>query len=587
MEESFDPSTLLLDRLVRQRKAIVVADVVESVRLMGQDEAGFITAWLAFVRNVRDQLLPAHRGTLVKSLGDGLLMRFDSPTDAVAASLNLVAATSIPLRVGVHTAEIVMDDLDIYGRGVNLAARLASLARPSQVVVSAEIRDAIGDGVHAEVIDLGECYLKHVDAAVRAFALHPLRAQASLMPAAVPLEPAMAATVAVVPFDGQSGAGNSEVVGYALADAVIDRLYRLPGLRLIARLSTARMAREPDLVEACRVHLGAHFVVTGTFHCISNRVRGVVKAIDTRTHAMIWADGFEIELTALFQDTDAALLGMVQGLSRALFSHAVRRARQMPVPNLESFALYLGGVTLLHRLGRDDFARSRQLLQALCERHPRAAAPLAMLAKWHMLRVLQGWSDDPVEEGRRGLALAIEALDKEPEHPVALSMSGLLGVHFGDDLVSALSIAERAVQADPQEPGAWMTLAGIESYLARGDTSAEHAQRATLLSPLDPCRFLFELLRGAGQLVAGRTEEALESIRASIRLNAMHAPTYRLAVISHMLAGHPTAARDAARRLLVLDPRFRVSTFAERYPGRNQAHAADYVSALRDAGLPG
>jgi class 3 adenylate cyclase len=199
---------------------------------MGQDEPGFIAAWRAFVQHVRAEILPAHGGTLVKSLGDGLLLRFDTPTAAVAAALKLVGGTDIQLRVGVHTAEVVMDELDIYGSGVNLAARLSTLAEPSQVIVSSEVRDALADGVDAELVDLGECYLKHVDGPVRAFVLRPPKPGISVSRDSSSLPPTqLAATVAIVPFECVADSGVGQAIGIALADTVIARLCRLPGLR--------------------------------------------------------------------------------------------------------------------------------------------------------------------------------------------------------------------------------------------------------------------------------------------------------------------------------------------------------------------
>jgi adenylate cyclase len=209
-----------------------------------------------------------------------------------------------------------------------------------------------------------------------------------------------------------------------------------------------------------------------------------------------------------------------------------------------------------------------------------------MLAKWHVLQALQGWAEDPRQAGQLGLARAHEALDREPDHPLALSIASLLGVHFGHDLQAARALAMKALDADPQETTAWMTLAGIDSYVAHGEESVAHARHAIELSPLDPCRFLFDLLLGAGQLAAGRAAEAIDTINASMRLNAVHAPTYRLATIANMLAGRPDAARKTAQGLIMLDPGFRVRNFAERYPGRDQPHAANYIRALQEAGLP-
>lgn len=579
-----------LPGLTQARRAIVVVDVVESVRLMEQNEAGFIDRWRRFVHDVRTEVLPKHGGRMVKSLGDGMLAEFEGVGSAVAAALRMIemcGAGNMQLRVGIHAADIVIDGLDVYGSGVNLAARLGSLARPGEIVVSAAVRDAIADGVHAQVVDLGECFLKHVDGPVRAFSLQATSSDLQFRQPVEPVAEDMRATVAVLPYECLASDHSGKALGTALSDAVITRLCRLPGVRVISRLSTAALSRETDPIAACRHFLGAHFVVSGSYETDGVRSLGIAQVTDTRNGALLWADRFEIDVHDLFRDEDAGLIGMARYIGLAIAAATVQRARQMPVNNLESFTLYVAGVVLLHRLGRADFDRAHELLSALRERHPRAAAPAAMLGKWHVLQVLQGWADEPRQAGQRGLALAREALDREPDHPLALAMAGLLGVHFGHDLHAARGLALKAVEADPQEPNAWMTLAGIDSYLANGENSIANARRAIELSPLDPCRFMFDLLLAAGQLAAGRCDEAIASAEASIRLNAVHAPTYRLATIANVLGGRPDAARKAAGGLMALDPGFRVSSFAERYPGRDQPHASDYFRALREAGLPG
>jgi adenylate cyclase len=573
--------------LERHRRTLLVADVVESVRLMERDEAGFIEAWRSFVEHVRLEMIPALGGTLVKSLGDGLLIQFKSPVAAVETALAMTQwrmGGLLRLRIGINSADVVIDELDVYGSGVNIASRLAALAGPGEVVASSSVRDAIADGLQARVTDLGECHLKHVGHPVRAFRLQ--------VPGSLPQrsldDPAdgMSAAIAVLPFDCTAADHNGIVLGNALSDAVIARLCPVPGLRVISRLSTTALLQAADPIAACGRHLGALFVAAGNFAVSGGRLKGQARIDDVRSGSTIWNDVFDVDVTALFLDQDRGIESMAHGMARAIARVTVQRARKMPLPNLESFALFLGGVTLLHRLGRGDFLRSRELLLALRERHPRAAAPVAMLAKWHMLHALQGWADDARAEGRLSLQVAHEALGKEPDHPLALSMAALMGAHFDDDIEGARALAQQAVEQDPQEPSAWMTMAGVLSYLHEGQASASCARRAIALSPLDPCRFLFELLLGAGQLAEGRLTDALDSIAASMRLNAVHLPTYRLAVIANMLAGRHDEARAAASGLRVLDPTYRVRHFEDRYPGRRHPHAADYVRALREAGVP-
>lgn len=578
-----------LAAVTRGLHVILVADVVESVRLMQADEAGFIQRWRQFVHSVRAQVLPKHGGVLVKSLGDGLLIQFEAAPAAVMAALHMLdlcASQGVQLRVGIHSADVVRDELDIYGVGVNVAARLGALAGPGEIVVSAEVRDALTDGVNARVIDLGDCFLKHIDSAVRAFRVEAAQTPCPRVPRAPQPHDHLLARVAVLPFDDIQSSRRQHAMSAALADALIARLCRVPALQVISRLSTVALAAEADPVAACARFLDAHFIVSGSYHLNAGHARGMTQVTDASTGCVVWSDSFDVGVADLFMDRDAGITRMAQNVCKSMATALVQRARGMPVPNLESFTLYAAGLALMHRLNTRDFTLSHDLLSALCERHPRAAAPLAMLAKWHMLCVLQGWASDPREVGRQGLATSQRALEKDPDHPLALAIAGLMGMHFDHDLQAARARVVQATEADPQEPSAWMTLAGIDSYLERGEQAIAHARRAIALSPLDPCRYLFNLMLGAGQLACGQTAQAIASAEASMRLNAVHAPTYRLAAIANMLAGRYGQAQRAATALLKLDPGFRVSTFVERYPGRDQPHAANYARALKEAGIP-
>src|SRR5580765_3487201 len=206
-----DPTPEPIDwpELSRQRRAIVVVDVVESVRLMQANEADVIDRWRRFVNEVRTQVLPAHGGRLVKSLGDGLLLEFGTVPAAVAASLDVQrrimpfnvgrdANAVMGLRIGVHVAEVVVDALDIYGAGVNLAARLADLAAPGEIAASAEARDALAEGVDADLHDLGECFLRRIDEPVRAYRIETPDSDRSFL-ALSDKPPDLTPTVAFIP----------------------------------------------------------------------------------------------------------------------------------------------------------------------------------------------------------------------------------------------------------------------------------------------------------------------------------------------------------------------------------------------------
>ena len=579
--------------LLRQLRGVLVVDVVESVRLMAVDEWGFVKRWRALVERFATDLLPRHQGRIVKSLGDGLLVVFADPDLMVPAALELIDLCSrletdspqeqrIELRLGAHIAEGLADDHDIYGAGVNLAARLTTLANPSEVVVSAELRDRLVDGLRVRVQDLGDCFLKHLARPVRAFRV---ASNEGLSP--WPPQPGrLSLTLAVVPFSPRQHSADPAELGDALADAVNSALARVPGLQVVSRLSTAGLRQIEDSVAAGRDQLGAAYVVRGGFAVDGRSSLVHWEAVEARTGLVVGADRHRVDIEDLFLGVDAGVVELVAGVSRAVLNDVVNRVRGLPLPTLAGFTLFVGGVSLLHKLGSADFQRARHVLQHLREHYPRQAAPAAMLAKWHLLGTLQGWAADAEHEGRLAVQSARQALDLEPDHAMALAMSALSIVHFVGDLEQGRELGEQAIAVDPQEPQGWLTLAGIHSYQGRGDEAVACAQRCLALSPVDPCRFLFELLSGAGELARGAFGRAEALARSSLRLNRMHAATHRLLIIALMLDGKGARAREAAQGLLQVDPTFRVEHFARRYPGRHEAHAANYVQALIDAGLP-
>jgi TolB-like protein len=527
----------------------------------------------------------------VKSLGDGLLLEFATVAQAVGLARSLQALLNkvcdkpprLAVRAGVHVADVLVDDLDIYGAGVNLAARLCTLAGPGEVVGSAEVRDALTDGVEAEVTDLGNCYLKHVQGSVRAFRLSGPASAAAVDPERVDLELA----IAVVPFAPlDSGAQAAWALGDAIADATNASLARCPGVRVVSRLSCGALRQQPDILRACREHLRASFVLSGSYRLDGQSAWLIAELSDARDGSVAWAGHRKVLVDEVFAGTDPHLGSMVGEITRAVIGAELRRMRGLPLPTLDSFSLYVGGLALLHRMRQTDFTRAREVLEALHERQPRHAAPLALLGKWHLFRMLQGWAPDRGAEGRMAHDQTRRALEIEADNALALAVDALLSSHADGDLVRARLRAEEAVIADPQETLGWLALSGVECYEGNGIAAAEHARRAIDLSPLDPKRFMFDLMLGAGELTAGDYRAAISRAQTSLRLNALHAPTHRLHTIALALGGELDRAREAAVELLRIDPSFTLGTFEARYPGRAHSHARRFVEALRQAGIP-
>lgn len=587
--------------LVWARRAIVVADVVESVRLIARGEADFIDRWRRFVNDVRSLLLPTQGGRLVKSLGDGLLLEFADVPCAIDAALQMrerVAGynvgcdpqAAIRLRTGIHVAEIVVDDLDVWGAGVNLAARLASLGRPDDIVLSTAARDAIVSGVHARLEDMGECFVKNLEAPVRAFRI---LADATAVPMETPAQPPPGATtqlsprVAVVPLRCLSTDPTHRAVGDAVADDIIAALSRAGGITVLSRLSTAALRdADSDLLSMAGKSLQATYVLQGSQWVRGERVHIRAELAEVGSGEVIWSDSIDASLDDLFAGADAAIPAIAAAVGRAVLSCEVRRVGCLPMPNLASYTLYLGGVSLLHRLSRHDFSRAHELLEHVAERVPRSAAPHAMLAKWHVFQIVQGWSRDRTHQGAAARDEARRALDRDPQDALSLAVDGLTSVIVDADLEGAEAAYRRAVEANPQEPYAWSFLSGLHTYCERPAEALAAAERAIELSPVDPSRFLFEAYRASALILAGRQAEAAASARESLRLNAMHTPSHRLLIIALALAGDLEGARAAVAQHMRLDPAFSVRAYRERYPGRHTNHAERYAEALRLAGIP-
>lgn len=585
--------------LHRERRALVVVDVVESVRLMQEHEDEFIDRWRRFVAETRDELLPVHEGHLVKSLGDGMLLEFAQVPQAAAAALQMLARLElanaglpddrcINLRAGGHIADVVRTEWDVLGAGANLAARLAGLAAPGELVVSSEFRDLLAEGMDGQLRDLGECYLKHLPEPVRAFSVH--RPQSAPAAWAAPQAPAFRSSqprVVVVPLRTHGAEPETLALGDAVADELIAAFSRSPNLCVLSRHSTSALRRgsTQSVSEMAARHLDGDYLVSGSVREQHGRMRVHLEMADTRSHEVLWSDVLSAEVEAFFEGTDDMATTAVAAMARAVGDQQVRRVNALPIANLNGYTLYLGGVSLLHRLARNDFLRAHAVLQHLAEREPRSASPLAMLAKWHVFRMVQGWSEARQADGQAARDAARRAVDLAPDDALSLAMHGLTRSTVEGDIAAAGEILQRAVAANANEPYAWSFLAGNLTYRDQPLAGIEAARTALRLSPADPAKFLFESYLAQAQLAAGQWAQGVETARRSLALNALHSPSHRQLIIGLVMSGHVGLAREAALRHEQLEPLFSVSRYRDLYPGRNAEHLQTFADALTTAGL--
>jgi len=580
-----------LRRVVR---AILVVDVVESVRLMQEDEAGAVRSWRAYADEVAERIVPAHGGRLVKSLGDGLMIEFPAAPAAVQAALALQRlgadlndgvpeAHKMRLRIGVHVSPLVVDERDVYGHGVNLAARLATLAGPDEIVVSADVRDQLTPQLDADIEDLGECYLKHLQQPVRAFRVGAPGDRPLLVPGALT---DLKATVAVIPFLTHGVAAEYDVLGQALADDVIAALSRSSEINVVSRLSTTAFRGRDATLDTIADHLKADYVISGSLAVSGGRVILKAELAQTRSRQVVWSKTLRGAVQGIILGRDGIAERLVSETCTAMMLHELRYAVGSALPTLESRTLLLAAITLMHRISPLASQQAQLMLQALIERSPRLAVPYAWLAKWHVLQVTQGWSDNPAADGKQALENTRRALDRDATLSLAMTVEGQVNTYILKNLEVAENCYESSLRENPNDALAWLLKGTLHAFRDEGKEAVRHTRQALRLSPLDPLKYYFDSLAATAALAAGQYPRALNLAQASLRLNRAHASTLRVLITALWKLGREEEARKQARDLLKIDPGFKVSTYLERSPAAPFQLARTVASALQSAGIP-
>jgi class 3 adenylate cyclase len=569
-------------------RTVVVVDLVESVRLIAHDEEGTVRRWQTFVHEVVTRSLPEHGGRLVKRMGDGLMLEFESVPPAIRCTLDMfttLAAHSPPaaspsamrLRASAHVTDVIVDEHDLYGAGVNLAARLLQLADPGGIVVSGEVRDRLVPGLDAEVEDLGECYLKHIDEPVRAHRLSPPPAEAAWMPPMI--ANALRPAIAVVPFDAPNQDAMQQLLGDAVADELIASLSRSPELTVVSRLSTSVFRGRAGALPSIRTHLRADYVLAGTMHIANERLRLVVELTEATSAKVVWAGDVRGSVPGVFSGDDPMVHDLTHRVCSALARRQVERARREPLATLESYCLLMAAVNLLHGTAWHDFDRAREMLEHLVDRDRRHAAPHAWLAKWVVMRVQQGWSSAMRRDTSR-----VDCTRRAGHRPRLFAVAG-------DLLLRALQPDERpdgaAHRYELRRPrtraSRWRALQRHAACVQGGGPAVHAAERALGSSPLDPMRYFFESLTATAPR-RRQYERTIEHARAL--LHRTHTSTLRAMAIAQVQLGRLEEARETVRALMVLEPHLTISGYLDRSPSSGFATGKLWSDSLAAAGVP-
>lgn len=580
----------------RATRAVVFVDIVESVRLIEQDEEGVISRWLGLVDRIESTVLPGCHGRLVKRIGDGILLDFRHVRSAVSAALSIQGMNSrensglpadqqILLRMGIVFSEVILEGDDVYGRGVNLAARLMTLAGPGEIVISAQARQHITAALDADVEDLGECYLKHVPQPVRAFRIGPPGPRPLIKPG-ISLEDLLP-SLAVVPFANRGVAREHHLLGEVLAEEMIRELSRSPDLSVISRLSTTAFCGRDASLEEISGHLNADYVLSGVYRTDDTHLALEAELAEARTGQIVWSDHLEGDISQVLKGERELIGRVVTDVAAAVMSRELQRARSQSLPTLKSYTLLMAAIALMHRLSRRDFEEARELLQTLLDRAARQSIPQAWMAKWYVLRVQQGWSPDPAQDGRFALECTRLALDADPDSSLALAIDGFVHTNLLKRLDLAQERYDRAIQINPNNALAWLLRGTLHAFMGEGELAVAESQRALSLTPLDPHRYFYDSLAATACFVAHQYEDSLRLAQRSLRANRMHTSTLRVMAAAQWRLGQFEEARKTARELLRLEPSLTVERWLARSPSAPFSVGKEFSKVLREVGVPG
>jgi TolB-like protein/Flp pilus assembly protein TadD len=595
-----ESAALATERVERKLAAILAADIAGYSRLMGADEEGTLARLKAHRRELIDPKIAEHRGRIVKTTGDGMLVEFGSVVDAVRCAAevqramagrnaNIPAERRIEFRVGIHQGDVIVEDSDIFGDGVNLAARLEGLAEPGGICVSARVRsDAAGKVEDVAFDDLGEQQVKNIARPVHVFAIR-LAAEAAPAPARAPLALPDKPSLAVLPFANMSGDPEQEYFVDGMVEDITTAIARLPWLFVIARNSSfAYKGKSPDLRQVGR-ELGVRYVLEGSVRKAGNRVRITGQLIDTTTGVHIWADRIDGALDDIFELQDQVASRVVGAIEPRLRLAEIDRATRKPTESLDAYDLYLRAVAQTHKFTEKSLCEAVALAKnALAVDQP--YAPAAALIGWcRTLQRVQGWGAVSAAEIAEAVLLARQAIEAGRDDPDVLSNAGYTIAILAGEPAAALAAIDRALALNPNSAQAWSARGWILGMQNQLIPAIEAQQQAMRLSPLDPLAFFFSSGLAFAHLAAGRYEEAIEWADRTLHEQPRLGVAMRLKLVCLAHLGRADDAREWLKHALALQPGLTIAAWKASVAAAtvfSPELLALYTDGLRKAGVP-
>jgi adenylate cyclase len=577
----------------RRSVALLFADVTGYSRLSELAEEDTHVRLMSLRSEVLEPSFAQHDGRLIRSYGDGFFAAFDEVSGAIRCAISIQkqvtrreaavpADRRIAFRIGLNACEAIFEADDIYGDGVNIAARLQAYADPGGIVMPATLAEQPGTLFDIPTIDLGDLYLLNISKPVRAIGLQI----AAPSPAPLYSGGEKRPSLAVLPFANLPPEAAGSYFADGIAEDIVRGLGGLHELFVISRASTLHYAGADIDVRAVGEQLGVRYVLRGNVRRGQGRLRIATELCDALTGAVLHADRYDGEAADLFTLQDQIATRVVATIAPHVRQWELRRVLRKPPDSRDAYDLMLQALDLLYRFDYASFSRARGLLQLAIENDLDYAAPYAYAAQWHIFRISQGWTSDPAADSREAAQLAALAIERDQHDAVGLALHGHALSWFFKQYDGALVFLDRAVNAGPSCAMAWTMNSLTHSYIGDGPTAVARAEHALRLSPYDPHAFYYHTNLAMAHYANGTYEEAVAYGYRAIAQGPRFVAAMRVLIVSLVTLGRTDDARQIAGMLMNVQPNFRVGEYRPVCPFKSPDAVALWIARLMTAGLP-
>ncbi|NKB55972.1 MAG: hypothetical protein GKS00_06520 [Alphaproteobacteria bacterium] len=575
----------------RHRAAVVFIDLVGYTTLMEQNEDATHAHWMAMRVEIFEPNIEFYQGEIVKSTGDGLLITFNDTPGALNFAFKTQTDLSLArerrysdmhVRTTVNLVDLIRENDDVYGEGVNIAARLLEFADPGGTVITASVEEEARDFVEFHKVDLGFLKLRNIERRVRAYKVSRLDEPEPKAVRPRGHQP----SIAILPMQTF---GIEEKDSYLADSMVYEIVASLSSLQeVFVTSSTSTLLLSSDNLERTGIahRLGVQYLLNGKILRVREDLHMLVELSDTDRNVVIWTNRFEFKLNDLFEIQKQVAEQVAYALLPHIRQAELLRFRRKSGEVTDAYGCLLTGMDYLYRLSDKDFTIAKSYFDRAIKIDPTFSEAYAMMAKWHILHVGENQSDDIRSESLKALELSKQALEFNSSNALALSIYGHTLAFMFAEYEQALESFEKALAVSPNSAVSWGLSAPTFCYIGKGEEAIARARHALALSPLERFAYFYRSTLTTAHYINGDFEEAVFWGRRTYGTAPNFIANLRGLIASLAAIGEIDEAKSFAEKFLLIDPNFRVGPFLEWYPIKNNHTKRLLAEHLSAAGLP-